>query len=197
MAWDTDATRRRLRDAALVEFAAHGLDGTSVAAIADRAGVNRERLYSYYGDKEALWDFVLSSELERLAAAVQLTGAGLDEIGEFAGATFDYHAAHPELGRLLQWEGLQPGPPANVDERTAHYREKVERFADAQRQGVLDPSLDPAHLVFALIALAAWWQTVPQLAEMITGAGPEDGVERARRRQFTVEAARRLAAPGR
>lgn len=196
MAWDTEGTRRRLREAALVEFAAHGFEGTSVSAIAGRAQVNKERLYSYFGDKRALWDVVLSTELERLATAVQLSGAGLDDVGEFAGATFDYHAAHPELGRLLQWEGLQEGPPAQADARTQHYREKVARFAAAQRDGVLDRDVDPDHLVFALIALAAWWQTVPQLAEMVTGAGPGDSGERARRRAFVVEAARRLAAPG-
>ncbi len=54
-----------------------------------------------------------------LASAVRLTGAGLDDIGEFAGATFDYHATHPELGRLLQWEGLQDGPPAEAVGRTS------------------------------------------------------------------------------
>jgi AcrR family transcriptional regulator len=197
MAWDTEGTRRRLRDAALVEFAAGGFDGTTVASIATRAGVNKERLYSYFGDKKALWDLVLATELERLASAVALSGAGMDDIGEFAGATFDYHAAHPELSRLLQWEGLQGGPPADAAGRNAHYRDKVGRFAAAQRDGLLDPGLDPAHLVFALIALAAWWQTVPQLTEMITGAGPDDAQERSRRRQFVVEAARRLASPSR
>lgn len=197
MAWDTDGTRRRLRDAALVEFAARGFEGTTVAAIAARSGVNKERLYSYFGDKKGLWDLVLTTELERLAAAVELAGVSLEDIGEFAGATYDYHAAHPELGRLLQWEGLQAGPAANAVVRTTHYREKVTRFAAAQRDGLLDPELDPAHLVFALIALAAWWQTVPQLAEMITGAGPGDQQERSERRRFVVEAARRLASPSR
>ncbi|WP_308466390.1 TetR family transcriptional regulator [Rathayibacter soli] len=195
MAWDTEGTRRRLREAAMAEFAARGFDGTTVSSISARAGVNKERLYSYFGDKKALWELVLATELERLASAVALTGVGLDDIGEFAGATYDYHSAHPELGRLLQWEGLQDGPPADAVGRTTHYREKVERFAAAQRAGLLDPALDPAHLVFALIALAAWWQTVPQLAEMITGAAPSDQHERARRRQFVVEAARRLASP--
>lgn len=197
MAWDTDGTRRRLRDAALVEFAAHGFEGTTVASIAARSGVNKERLYSYFGDKKALWELVLTTELERLATAVELTGAGLDDIGEFAGATYDYHAAHPELGRLLQWEGLQAGPPAHAAVRTTHYREKVARFTAAQRDRLLDPEIDPAHLVFALIALAAWWQTVPQLAEMITGAAPDDLPERAARRRFVVEAARRIASPSR
>ena len=195
MAWDTEGTRRKLRDAALVEFAAQGFAGTTVGAIAARAQVNKERLYSYFGDKRALWDLVLATELDRLAASVKLTGAGMADIGEFAAATFDYHAAHPELGRLLQWEGLQDGPAADSVGRTTHYREKVERFEAAQRDGLLDPGLDPAHLVFALIALAAWWQTVPQLAEMITGAASDDERERARRRAFVVDAARRLAAP--
>jgi AcrR family transcriptional regulator len=195
MAWDTEATRQKLRDAALVEFAANGFDGTTVGAIAARAGVNKERLYSYFGDKKALWDLVLATELERLASSVRVTGVGMNDIGEFAGATFDYHAAHPELGRLLQWEGLEDGPPADAVGRTRHYREKVEAFTIAQNEGLLDAGLDPAHLVFALIALAAWWQTVPQLAEMITGFGSDDVKERARRRTFVVEAARRLAAP--
>jgi len=193
MAWDTEGTRRRLRQAALTEFARFGFDGTTVAAIADRAGVNKERLYSYYGDKKALWDLVLGTELERLAAAVSVTGTDLEDIGTFAGALFDYHAAHPELSRLLQWEGLRGGPPADAIGRRAHYQDKIEQFRSAQRDGALDAALDPAHLVFALIALAAWWQTVPQLAELITGASPDDE-ERARRRRFVVQAARRLGA---
>ena len=53
MAWDTEGTRRRLRDAALVEFAARGFDGTTVGSIAERAGVNKERLYSYFGGKQS------------------------------------------------------------------------------------------------------------------------------------------------
>lgn len=194
MAWDTEGTRRRLKEAATAEFAERGLAGTTMTRIAARAGLNKERLYCYYGDKDALWAVVLTDELERLASAVELSGVGLEDIGEFAGATFDYHAAHPELGRLLQWEGLTRAPAADAARRSAHYRDKVARFAQAQRDGLLDTGLDPAHLVFALIALAAWWQTVPQLAEMITGATGDDPTERDRRRAFVVEAARRLAA---
>lgn len=194
MAWDTEGTRRRLKEAATAEFAERGLDGTTMTRIAHRAGINKERLYSYYGDKDSLWRVVLTDELERLAAAVApLTGVDSD-IGEFAGVTFDYHAAHPELSRLLQWEGLSRAPAADAVRRAAHYRDKVDRVARAQRDGLLDPSIDPGHLVFALIALAAWWQTVPQLAEMVTGSGSDDAGERDRRRAFVVEAARRIAA---
>lgn len=194
MAWDTEGTRRRLLDAATAEFAERGRDGTTLTRIATRAGVNKERVYAYFGDKQALWETVLTAELERLAASVRLQGVGLDDIGEFAGATYDFHAAHPHLARLLQWEGLQGGPPAAAEQRHAHYRDKVARFAQAQSDGVLDGSLDADHLVFAIIALAAWWQTVPQLAEMITEASKPDRRERDRRRAFVVEVARRMAA---
>ncbi|WP_224386634.1 TetR family transcriptional regulator [Pseudonocardia sp. ICBG1293] len=196
MAWDTEGTRRRLREAATAEFAERGREGTTMSRIAARAGINKERLYSYFGDKDALWDLVLADQLEQLAAGVRATGTGLDDLGAFAGATFDHHAEHPWLARLLQWEGLDgTGHVAARAERGRHYREKVERVAAAQRAGTVDDGVDPAHLVFALIALAAWWHTVPQLASMLTGAAPDDPAERAARRAFVVEAARRLGAP--
>ena len=195
MAWDTEGTRRRLKEAATIEFAERGPDGTTMARIAERAGINKERLYKYFGDKRALFETVLADELDKLAAAVSLAPAGLADIGEFAGRTFDYHADHPELARLLQWEGLAGGPPADEINRTEHYQQKVKVFAAAQRDGVLDDGLDPAYVVFMLIALAAWWFSVPQLAWMLTGADPDDPAERARRRAFVVHAAQRLAAP--
>jgi AcrR family transcriptional regulator len=194
MAWDTEETRRRLKQAATVEFAERGPAGTTMTRIAERAGINKERLYKYFGDKEALFAAVLTDELDKLAAAVPGTDAGLDDIGEFAGRTFDYHAAHPELARLLQWEGLAGGPAANELERTTHYQHKVDAIAAAQRNGVLDDDLDPAHLVFLLIALAAWWFSVPQLARMLTGTDSNDPTEHDRRRASVVQAARRLAA---
>jgi AcrR family transcriptional regulator len=193
MAWDTDETRRRLKEAATVEFAERGPDGTTMTRIAERAGINKERLYNYFGDKRALFETVLADELDKLAAALPSSATDFKDIGEFTGRTFDYHAAHPELARLLQWEGLAGGPAADELNRTKHYQEKVRAIAVAQRDGVLDDDMDPAHLVFLLIALAAWWFSVPQVAHMLTGADTQDPTERARRRASVVKAARRLA----
>jgi AcrR family transcriptional regulator len=195
MAWDTEGTRRRLLEAATIEFAERGPDGTTMARIAERAGLNKERLYKYFGDKQALFGTVLSAELEKLAAAVEPPAGGLEDIGEFAGRTFDYHAAHPELARLLLWEGLAGGPPADEASRTAHYRDKAAAYAAAQRAGVLDGDLDPDHLVFLIIALAAWWLVVPQLALMLTGSDGSEADEHGRRRASVVRAAERLARP--
>ena len=142
MAWDTEGTRRRLKEAAAAEFAEHGPDGTTMARIAERAGINKERLYKYFGDKQALFETVLTDELDKLAASVAPVPSGFEEIGEFAGRTFDYQAAHPQLVRLLLWEGC-PAPVADEENRTAHYKKKARAYAAAQREGVLDDELSP------------------------------------------------------
>ncbi|WP_375399141.1 TetR family transcriptional regulator [uncultured Amnibacterium sp.] len=195
MAWDTEGTRSRLRDAAAIEFAAHGLDGTTMANIAARAGINKERLYNYFGDKRTLFDTILAEEMALLSRSVTPPTGGFEAVGEFAGRTFDYYAEHPQLARLLLWEGLADGPIADVERRTGHYRDKVATYRAAQRESSSGTFLDADHLVFVAIALAAWWFSVPQLAFMLTGAGPDDVDERARRRATVVAAAERLARP--
>lgn len=196
MAWDTERTRRRLKEAATAEFAERGPDGTTMARIAARAGINKERLYKYFGDKQALFETVLGDELRKLAEAVPPPPTGLRDIGDYAGRTFDYHAAHPELVRLLLWEALSGGPVADEENRTATYRHKAQVYAAAQRDGVLDDDIDADHLACLVIALNTWWFSAPQLAHMLTGAY-DDPAEHARRRATVVRAAERLARPRR
>ena len=195
MAWDTQETRRRLQRAACAEFTAHGPDGTTMAQIAALAGINKERLYNYFGDKRQLFETVLIEELEKLAVSLGMNAPGLDDIGEYTGCIFDYHAENPQLVRLLLWEGLSDGPAVNEAARTAHYQRTVAMFAEAQRNGVLKDDLDPAKLVFLLIGLAAWWFAVPQLSRMVTGSNGKAPTERNRRRAFVVSAAKQLASP--
>ncbi|TCK21599.1 TetR/AcrR family transcriptional regulator [Pseudonocardia endophytica] len=196
MAWDTEGTRRRLQEAATEEFAERGPAGTTMARIAERAGINKERLYKYFGDKQALFETVLADELARLSASVPPPDGGLADIGEFAGRTFDYHAANPHLARLLLWEGLD-GTTVDEQNRTAHYRDKAAAYAAAQADGTFDDDLDPARLAFLVIGLAAWWICAPQLARMLTGADGDDPDEHTARRAFVVRAAERLALPAR
>ena len=89
------------------------------------------------------------------------------------------------------------GRTRSAANRTAHYKSKAQAYAAAQDQGVLDGDLDPAHLVFLIIALNAWWFSAPQLARMLTGADDQDPAEHARRRASVVRAAQRLALPSR
>ncbi len=195
MAWNTQETRRRLQQAACTEFTAHGPDGTTMARIAALAGINKERLYNYFGDKRRLFEMVLIEELEKLAISLGANAPGLENIGEYTGCIFDYHADNPHLVRLLLWESLSEGPAVNEVARVAHYQRTVAMFAEAQRDGILNDDLDPAKLVFLLIGLAAWWFAVPQLSRMVTGSAGSALRERSRRRACVVRAAQHLASP--
>jgi len=195
--WNTEETRRRLKQAATEEFAAHGLHGTTVDAIAKRARINKERLYNYFGSKEQLFATVLADELAQIAAAVPLDSLREEDIGEWAGRAYEYHANHPQLIRLLHWEALAYGDRNIVDEeqRTSSYRQKTDAFAQAQSEGTLSQELDPDHLLFLILAISSWWWAVPQLARMITSAPTGNQAEQARRRTTVIDAARRLALP--
>ena len=188
-----EQTRRLLLAAARTEFAEHGPDGTTMTQIARRAGVNKERLYAYFGDKYAVFDAVLTEALEELSKAVASEGQRFEDIGDFAGRHFDHYVAHPELARLLLWEGLFGTPPANSAARTEHYQRKVDATRQAQRDGIIDSDTDAAYLLFMIIGLTAWWFSVPQLAAMMTGADIGTPGELATRRAFVVQAARQLA----
>ncbi|MFD8750013.1 TetR family transcriptional regulator [Kitasatospora sp. NPDC059577] len=204
MAWDTTKTRRLLLEAAVDEFAAHGPEGARIDRIAAAAGVNKERIYPYFGGKRQLFDAVVQRELEQLAAAVPMEGAdGCPvQLPEYAGRVFDYHLAHPHLLRLLQWEALYGdanAPVAGEERRAAYYAEKVAAVARARREGEgsarVGVPLPPGELLLAVVALAGWQFAVPQLARMIlggtTGEDPA-GEDPAGRRAVVVELVRRL-----
>lgn len=194
MAWDTEATKRRILDAAVAEFAARGLDGTTIERIAGVAGVNKERIYNYFGGKRDLFAHVLRDELVKVAQAVPVESFATEDVGEYAGRVYDYHLEHPELERLLRWEGLAFDAENPDDEqRLALYRDKTAAVEAGQRAGSVTEEIDADHMIFLILSLAGWWSSVPQVARMLTGSDTD--AERARRRESVVRAARRIARP--
>jgi AcrR family transcriptional regulator len=195
MAWDTEGTQRKILDAALAEFTEHGPTGTTIERIATLAGVNKERIYHYFGNREALFARVIRDESARLTDNVLFDPDVEDPMGTYAGRIFDYHLSRPQMVRLLLWDSLSNGygSPAGITQE--HYDEKAERFARAQGDGTVTGALEPGELVFAVMALNAWWFAVPRIATLSTGHGlDEAGI--AARRDAVVRAARLLARPG-
>lgn len=192
MAWDTEGTKRAILDAAVAEFAAHGPDGTTIERIAKTAGVNKERVYNYFGGKPALFATVLRDQLAKVARDVPVASFATEDIGDYAGRVYDYHRSHPELGRLLRWEGLTfDAEVPDEEQRRDYYGYKTAAVAEGQAHGAVTGEFDADHLIFLVLSLAGWWSAVPQVARMITGADSES--EHDRRRASVVAAARRLA----
>ncbi|MEJ2867752.1 TetR family transcriptional regulator [Actinomycetospora sp. OC33-EN08] len=184
MAWDTARTKQRLLDAAVHEFSRHGPEGARVDRVAQRAGVNKERIYQYFGSKQKLFSAVLEQEMIKLAAAVPLTVEQAADLGEFAGRVYDYHRHYPHYLRLLLWEGLDPDPAgseppavAAAVERAEHYRENVRAIEVAQAGGALRSDVAAAHLLYVARALAAWWLAVPSAITLMLGELARESAE--------------------
>src|SRR3981189_103325 len=95
---DPAATRKKLLTAARREFAANGLAGARVDDIAARAGVNKQLVYHYFGDKDALYLAVLEWVYEEIRAQerkLNLEGLPPDRaIKKLIETSFDDLATH-------------------------------------------------------------------------------------------------------
>lgn len=72
-----DISRERVLEAAARVFAERGYAGTTMRAVADRAGLQAASLYYHYRSKEALIEAVISTALTGVSQAVRLAVAGL------------------------------------------------------------------------------------------------------------------------
>lgn len=106
-------TRERIFDAAQEVFAEKGFAGASVVEIADRAGVNKERIYAYFGSKGALYRRVLISVYASVAeheGLLSLTSADVPDLtSRIVDRFFEIHENNPRFWRLLCWENLNGG----------------------------------------------------------------------------------------
>src|SRR5689334_3580080 len=101
---DSEATRRRILEAAAAEFAEYGLAGARVDRIAEAAASNKQLIYQYFGNKEGLFRMTLARELARATEGVEFP---FEDLEGYAGAYFDFAMANPRLMRLIAWCGLE------------------------------------------------------------------------------------------
>lgn len=89
-----DATRLRIRTAALELFAEHGFDGTTVEAIAERADVSARTLFRYFPTKEAV---LFSAAEARFGEIPRLVAARPAEESPFEAFVAALHQATDDL----------------------------------------------------------------------------------------------------
>jgi AcrR family transcriptional regulator len=188
MSRDPRPTKARLLAAAREEFAAYGVAGARVDRIAALAVVNKERIYAYFGNKENLFNAVVTDALDELVDAVQVTSA--EDSTEYVGRVYDFHRDNPAVFRLFLWEALyySEHPLPNEAGRTARYRKQVTDLAESLDT---DPSHETAAALLTLIGLAAWPTGVPPLASLIVGASTGPRAVRHTMRDHIIEFVRR------
>ncbi|MFB7893354.1 TetR/AcrR family transcriptional regulator [Microbacterium sp. NPDC056044] len=186
MAWDTERTKRLLLDAAIVEFSEHGLAGARVDRIAAAAGVNKERIYQYFGKKDEFFATVLAEALQSALQSVQVEGTGPEAVGDYAARLFDHHMANGHIPRLVYWEGLERGiAAADSPVRAEFHAEKVTRI---QRMLPGTGRVEAGELLLTLVSLVNAWPVLPQLDALIVPDAGEGAARMAARRSAIVAA---------
>lgn len=168
---DRENTRRRLLDAAFVEFAAHGIAGARMERIARIARCSAGLAYNYYGGKDELFDAVQSEVVG--ATAVEFDARDLPG---YAGRLYDLQHRHPEFVRLATWQRLERrGGVSQAGD--------VEAIRVAQELGLVSSRFSAEQVLRLVLAIASMWSG---------GGGSLDHVER---RQAVEDAVRRLVEP--
>jgi AcrR family transcriptional regulator len=110
---DEDGTRDKILNVALQEFSRHGLSGARIDTIAAESGLNKAMIYYYFGSKEDLYVAALAESYRRFR---EIEGRFHDDslapvpaLRALVGATFDFHAAHPEFIRMVMTENINQG----------------------------------------------------------------------------------------
>ncbi|MER7717401.1 TetR family transcriptional regulator [Streptomyces flaveolus] len=187
---DPEATKARIFEAAVAEFARHGIAGARIDRIAAEAKANKQLIYAYYGNKGELFASVLEKKMLDLAISVPVDP---DDIEGWIDRLLDYHADHPELLRLLFWEGMEYGTAElpHEAERQEHYARKVAAVRDGQERGVVTDAIPAPDLLFLLVAMANWASVMPQMKRILVGG---DDTDADRLRASIKQAARRIVA---
>ena len=138
-----EESRAAILQAAVAEFAEHGIAGARTDAIARAAHVNKALLYYYFKDKDALYEAVLDHVFSGLRARVMpVLESKLrprQKMLEYLGAYFDYIAANPRFPRVVQGEWMRSGAKGNARmQRVAkkYFRPIFERLAGVLREGI-------------------------------------------------------------
>lgn len=110
---DATASRRRILNAALKEFAVRGHAGARMDSIAEAAHVSKPMIYSYFGDKEELYkaalreSYVQIRQGERKLKIDDLSPE--DAIRELVDFTLSHFVSRPWFISMLNTENLLGG----------------------------------------------------------------------------------------
>jgi TetR/AcrR family transcriptional regulator len=202
-----EATRRRILDAAEVEFASKGFDGARLAAIARSAEVPQALIHHHFGDKQGLYREVLERALAAMAAvgwhivdtlgqprkrgrAKRLGRAELESLVEaLVGMLVDFYATHARVLRILRLEAMRGGPLAGQLVR-AHVKPQLDdvvaRFEEMRASGEIRADVDPRHLCISTVAMACFPTTEEAFIEAVWSMDPQSPVFLEERRREIV-----------
>jgi TetR/AcrR family transcriptional regulator len=198
------ATRKKLLTAARREFARRGLAGARVDEIAGRAGVNKQLVYHYFGDKDALYLAVLEWVYEEIRTQEhRLNLEGLPPqraIRKLIESSFDHLAAHPDFIVLLNDENRGGARHVRGSRRLEAMHSPLVSMVskilkDGVRTGVFRSGINPLHLYISIAGLSYFFFSNTPTLSAIFGKDLRNPAAKRARRKHVVELVLRALRP--
>jgi TetR/AcrR family transcriptional regulator len=193
---DPAATRQKLLTAARREFARSGLAGARVDEIADRAGVNKQLVYHYFGDKDALYLAVLEWVYEEIRAKErQLNLDGLppeQAIRKLIESSFDHLAEHPDFIVLLNDENRGGARHVRGSKKIEALHSPLvslvsKILGEGVRSGAFRKGVNPVHLYISIAGLSYFFFSNNPTLSAIFGKDLGTPAARRDRRKHVVD----------
>jgi AcrR family transcriptional regulator len=159
---DPERTMAGIIAVATAEFAAKGLAGGRIDAIADATHTSKRMIYYYYGSKEGLYLAVLEDAYRRIRATeAELHLADLspvEALKALVGFTFDHHHSNQDFIRLVMNENIQRGTflaqSKLIQELNVSAIQSIEAlYKRGVKAGVFRKGLDPIDIHASISAL--------------------------------------------
>lgn len=150
----------RLLDAALHEFAEHGLGGARTQRVANRARVNKQLIHYYFRTKDGLYRAALSHAAEAVAsqlARLPLVGlTAVERLRRLVLGQFDFLLQHPRHTAMLL--GAQDGG----DWADIAIRPITDLLREGQATGFFRDDVEPeTHARLALVLTLGYFAARP------------------------------------
>lgn len=173
-------------EAATAAFERDGYKGARMRSIAKDAGITIQLLVYHVKTKERLWEIVMENLLTEYQAfheSRQSPEEGKSAAHKLRELIVDityFHAKHPELHKIMTWEGAHPSPRLIwITERfnRSSFEEFCELAKEARRAGELRTDLEPARLWYAVLGIIAVPISVSAEFQYLTGKDPSSNME--------------------
>lgn len=192
---DPAATSKALLDAAIVEFTEFGFEGGRVDRIAQRAGVNKQLVYHYFGSKADLFRAALEDVYRQIRDREQelhLSDLEPEEAMEtLVGFSFDYLSDHPEFVAMVNDENRMGARHLSASDKVAEMHSPLvrlveETLARGVAAGVFNDRFGPVNLYLSIAALSFFYFSNRSTLSVIFDRDMTTASEAARRRAHVI-----------
>lgn len=174
--------RDRILQAALEEFASKGFEGTTTAAVARSAGVTQPLVHYHFESKDELWRMALGRVIEHLATNFggvrnELSDlSAVDQLKVIVRRLVYFSASHPELGRILAYEGATGGERLDwlLEQQAVAQAQILGELIQASIDSGQMKPLPAAHVATCVGAMSAYLFVVRATMRDLYGIDVED-----------------------